>query len=82
MNRALYAQTYVEGIRVDAERVEEAKEENFGWCPSCEDFTTPNVKPSDRARPCLSCFDDRVSGTQHAIKAGFIIVELSEAVTS
>lgn len=63
-----------ETVSVSEDVLTDAKCEGLGWCPTCEFFTTHDVRPADKARACEWCGEDGVSGASHALKNGFIEV--------
>jgi hypothetical protein len=71
---AVKSESEFEPVEVSEEAFEEARYGRVGWCPSCEDFTTQGVSPKASGVSCVSCLDDGVSGTRHAVNAGFIQV--------
>lgn len=64
----------IEAVSVDEGAFDEARAEHYGWCPTCEDFTTPTVRPTESRRECVDCGDGRVCGVVHAVRNGFVVV--------
>lgn len=63
-------------VDVAEDRFDEALDLEEGWCPDCEDFTTPDVGARETARECASrCGGDRVLGPRAAASGGFVRVD-------
>ncbi len=62
-------------VVVDDESFDAALVGGIGWCPTCQDFTTPNVPRLATQRVCAHCGESAVCGAAHARKAEFVRVE-------
>jgi hypothetical protein len=63
-----------EAVLVTEEQVEAAIDGRKGWCPSCADFTTPDIAMQDKDAVCIDCGEPGVLGVIAARRGGFVSV--------
>jgi Zn finger protein HypA/HybF involved in hydrogenase expression len=56
--------------------IQEAADENQGWCTNCEEWTHDNCEPDARKYECPECEHNTVYGAEELIVMG--LVDLSE----
>jgi hypothetical protein len=52
------------------EEIEDAIEDNMGWCCKCKEFTTMSVEPDARGYECDVCGCNTVVGAVEAVLIG------------
>jgi hypothetical protein len=50
--------------------IEEAIQENYGWCIRCQDFTADGVDPDGCGYECPVCEESTVYGAEEALLMG------------
>jgi len=58
--------------KIPLEEIEEAIEDNRGYCTNCEDFTNFNVEPDAENYECEECGENTVIGVEQAILLGIL----------
>jgi len=68
MSRSAETNRIVTSLRnVTLEEIEEAIEDDMGWCVDCEQFTTGCVEPDARRYICEICGRDSVYGAEEML---------------
>lgn len=57
---------------ITEERYMEASENNEGYCPECEDFTSEFAEPDAEGYNCPECGCNSVVGAEQALLLGYI----------
>lgn len=59
-------------MKVPMSEIENAIEENLGWCVNCQGFTTDSCEPDARRYTCEECGKKTVYGAEEALMMGAI----------